>query len=101
MPVRKEEAFSLVELLVCIAIIAVIAALAVPSLTRAKMAANEASAVASVKVIATAEGVYWTTFGTGFAVDLISLGGPRPCFPPTMQAACIVPEQLSMWPLQK
>jgi|SRR6266576_2796073 len=101
MPVRKEEAFSLVELLVCIAIIAVIAALAVPSLTRAKMAANESSATASVKVIATAEGVYWSTFGSGFSPDLTSLGGPTPCFPPTPQAACILSSQLSTWPMAK
>jgi len=73
---RKQKGFSLIELLIVVAIILIIAAIAIPNLLRSRMAANEASAVGSVRSINTAEVTYATTYPDhGFADDLVSLGG--------------------------
>jgi prepilin-type N-terminal cleavage/methylation domain-containing protein len=71
----KQKGFSLIELLIVVAIILIIAAIAIPNLLRAKMAANEASAVGSMRTINTASVEYSTTYG-GYPQTLISLGGP-------------------------
>ena len=73
-----QKGFSLIELLIVVAIILIIAAIAIPNLLRARMAANESSAVGSVRTINTAEISYFTTYGVGFA-PLASLGGASPC----------------------
>jgi prepilin-type N-terminal cleavage/methylation domain-containing protein len=72
------KGFSLIELLIVVAIILIIAAIAIPNLLRSRMAANEASAVGSLRTINTAEVTYSTTYGTGFA-PLTNLGGANPC----------------------
>ena len=59
---NKQKGFSLIELLIVVAIILIIAAIAIPNLIRSRMAANEASAVASIRTINTAEVVYSTTY---------------------------------------
>jgi type IV pilus assembly protein PilA len=72
---RKQKGFSLIELLIVVAIILIIAAIAIPNLMRSRMAANEASAVGSVRTINTAEVTYAAAYpDTGFAPTLAALG---------------------------
>jgi type IV pilus assembly protein PilA len=72
---RKQKGFSLIELLIVVAIILIIAAIAIPNLLRSRMAANEASAVGSIRTINTAEVTYASTYPTIGFTDLAALGG--------------------------
>jgi type IV pilus assembly protein PilA len=74
MRIRKDKGFSLIELLIVVAIILIIAAIAIPNLLRSRMAANEASAVGSLRTINTACVTYSTTYGSGFPGALTNLG---------------------------
>ena len=73
---KGAHAFSLIELLIVVAIILIIAAIAVPNLLRSRMAANQASAVGSLRTLNTAEINYSTTYGVGFTSTLGDLGPP-------------------------
>jgi len=72
---KNNQGFSLIELLIVVAIILIIAAIAIPSLLRSRIAANQASAVGSLRTINTVEVAYASTYNTGYSSDLSDLGG--------------------------
>ncbi len=78
----RQRGFSLIELLIVVAIILVIAAIAIPNLLRARIRANEASAVSSIRTINTAQVTYANSYPeVGYANDLAKLGAPTPGTP--------------------
>jgi type IV pilus assembly protein PilA len=73
---KDSRGFSLIELLIVVAIILIIAAIAIPNLLKSRIAANQASAVGSLRAINTAEIEYASTYNTGFSPSLAALGPP-------------------------
>ncbi|HYL92166.1 MAG TPA: prepilin-type N-terminal cleavage/methylation domain-containing protein, partial [Alphaproteobacteria bacterium] len=72
----KKKGFSLIELLIVVAIILIIAAIAVPSLLRARLAANDSAGASTMRTLNTAEVTYSTTYASqGYAPTLTILGG--------------------------
>jgi type IV pilus assembly protein PilA len=84
--------FTLLELLIVVAIIGIIAAIAIPGLLRARISANEASGIGSMRTLSTAQATFAATCGGGgFATQLADLGigesGGDPFVPPDLSGA--------------
>jgi prepilin-type N-terminal cleavage/methylation domain-containing protein len=96
----SSRGFSLIELLVVVAIILIIAAIAIPNFLRARMMANEAAAAENVRTITTAAVAYHTTWGNGFPPLLVTLGGVSGA-PATCNQAILIDSILATPPSQK
>lgn len=89
-PMRKNKGFSLIELLIVVAIILLIAAIAVPNLLRARMSANESAAASTIRNLNNSQATYLINFGTvGYADTPAKLGPGSPC---NELHACLVDE---------
>ncbi len=97
---NKQKGFSLIELLIVVAIILIIAAIAIPNLLRSRMAANEASAVGSLRTITTSAISFNSSYNDGFPPNLTVLGpGAGP--PVTCSNASLIDAILATAPNQK
>jgi len=93
---RRAKGFSLIELLIVVAIILVIAAIAMPSFLRSRMAANESTAVGSLRTVNTALVSYSIADPTvGYASSLSALGGDCSSSPPSSTGACLIDSVLA------
>ena len=87
---RYAKGFSLIELLIVVAIILIIAAIAIPNLLQARLAANESSAAGSLHSLQSAEITYFNTYPTvGYSTAITQLGGVSPCTP-SSTTACLI-----------
>ena len=94
---RDDSGFSLIELLIVVAIIMIIAAIAIPNLLRARLSANEASAVSSVRDLAHAEISYSIAYpSVGFAPSLAELGSPVGACTASTATACLIDSNLTL-----
>jgi type IV pilus assembly protein PilA len=92
---RNRSGFSLIELLLVVTVILIISAIAIPNFIRSRERANEASAVASMRVINTAAVTYSLTYpNQGYPALLTNLGGINPCIASPVQA-CLLEDNLA------
>ena len=91
----KQSGFSVIELLIVVAIILIIAAIAIPNLMASRMAANESSAAQQTRAITTAEVVYSTQYNIGFASALVNLGDSAGPTSVSSTNACLIDSVLA------
>ena len=91
-----DRGFSLIELLIVVAIILVIAAIAIPNFMRSRIAANESASVQNMRNITTANVVYSSTYGVGYAPSLAALGPPPGAGQPTVTNAALIDDILAL-----
>jgi type IV pilus assembly protein PilA len=91
----RTAGFSLIELMIVVAVIVIIAALAIPQLLGAKMAANESAAVSALRTLSTEETNYVSAYSNGFSPTLAALGPPAPGTQASATAADMVDSVLA------
>jgi type IV pilus assembly protein PilA len=97
---KAQHGFSLIELLIVVAIILIIAAIAIPNLLQSKKAANQSSAVSVLRTVTTASVSYWVTYSNGYPPSLAAMGGPGGVAA-TCNLAILMDETVTVAPYQK